>query len=251
MTPEPGSRRPASPGGAGQDQPRSPGGDAESGSERQLVQPAGEWHRPPSDPDHSPRHRWLESRPAKDHGAPCDHRGGGGKSRPVDAVGQSSRQPSATLLAASRDNGSASTSSHPLSETVLSGSTSSVGLIRTLHEWSPGGIGERRQEGERPNAVENDGIGSAADQTGPMSRDGSRTGRVSAPQATSRSGDAPTVTMTMPPIKREPPRSCPQDPQRPKRANRSPSAAPNLNPHAKPSRSRNPETGTEQARRGA
>ncbi len=220
MTPGPGSRRPAPLGGDDQDRPRSPGGDGESGSEQQLVQPAGGWRRPPSDPDYSPRHRWLESRPARNHDAPCGRHGEGGKNRSVDAVCQSSRQPSATLLAASRDNGSASTSSHPLSETVLSGSTSSVGLIRTLHEWSPGGIGERRQEGERPNAVENDGIGSAADQTGPMSRDESRTGRVSAPQATSRSGDAPTVTMTMPPIKREPPRSCPQASQSPKRDNR-------------------------------
>ena len=77
---------------------------------------------------------------------------------------------------------------------MLSGSTSSVGLIRALHEWSPAGISGRRQEGERPNAVENDGIDSAADQTGPIDWDGSRTGHVSAPQATGRVGDAPTVT---------------------------------------------------------
>ena len=80
---------------------------------------------------------------------------------------------------------------------MLLGSTPGVGLIRTLHEWSPAGISGRRQEGERPNAFEKDGIGSTADQTGPMGRDGSRTGRVSASQATSRLGETPTMTMTM------------------------------------------------------
>jgi len=201
VRPGPDSRRPAPPGDDDQDRPRSPGGDGESGSGRQLVQPAWGWHKPPSDPDHSPHHRWLESRPAGDHGVPCNHRGGGGRSRTVDAVGQSSRQPRATLLAASRNDGSAGPGLHPLSETVLSGSTSGVGLVRTFHEWSPAGIGGRRQEGERPNAVENDGIGSAADQTEPVGRDGSRTGHVSAAQATGQSGDTPTVTMTMAPLK--------------------------------------------------
>ncbi len=194
VTPGPGNRPPVSPGGADQDRPRSLGGDGESDSGRQLVQPASEWRKPPSDPDYLPHQRWLESQPARDHGAPYDRRGGGGRSRAVDAIGKSSRQPSATLLAASRNDGSASPGSHPLSETMLSGSTSGVGLIRAFHEWSPAGIAGRRQEGERPNALENDGIDSDADQTEPMGRDGSRTGHVSAPQATGRAREAPTVT---------------------------------------------------------
>ena len=139
VTPGPGNRPPVSPGGADQDRPRSLGGDGESDSGRQLVQPASEWRKPPSDPDYLPHQRWLESQPARDHGAPYDRRGGGGRSRAVDAIGKSSRQPSATLLAASRNDGSASPGSHPLSETMLSGSTSGVGLIRAFHEWSPVG----------------------------------------------------------------------------------------------------------------
>jgi len=219
VKPGPSNRRPAPPGGADQDRPRSPGGDGESGSEQQLVQPPWEWRKPPSAPNHSPHHQWLENRPAGDHGEPCDRRGGGGRSRAVDAVDQSSRQPSATLLATSRNDGSSGPGSHPLSETVLSGSTPGIGLVRTLHEWSPAGIGGRRQERERPNTVENDGIGSAADQTGPIGRDGSRIDYVSVPQATGRSGNTPTVTRTMAPIKRRS-RSCPQASQSPKRDNR-------------------------------
>jgi len=57
------------------------------------------------------------------------------------------------------------------------------------------------RKGSARNAFEKDGIGSTADQTGPMGRDGSRTGRVSASQATSRLEETPTVTMTMAPIK--------------------------------------------------
>ena len=37
------------------------------------------------------------------------------------------------------------------------------------------------RKGSARNAVENDGIDSTVDQTGPMGRDGSRTGRVSRP----------------------------------------------------------------------
>ena len=201
-TPGSGSHPPAPPGGADRGRPRSPGDDGGSGSGRRLVRRSGGWRRPPSRPDHPSPPPWPESRPATDHGAPCVHHVGGGGSRPVDAVCRSSRQTSAALLAARRDDGPAGAGLHPLPETVLPGSTPGVGLVRTLHERSPAGINGRRQEGERPNAVENDGIGSAADQTEPMNQDGSQTGLVSTSQATSRSGDTPTMTVTMTPKKR-------------------------------------------------
>ncbi len=164
-TPGSGSHPPAPPGGADRGRPRSPGDDGGSGSGRRLVRRSGGWRRPPSRPDHPSPPPWPESRPATDHGAPCVHHVGGGGSRPVDAVCRSSRQTSAALLAARRDDGPAGAGLHPLPETVLPGSTPGVGLVRTLHERSPAGINGRRQEGERPNAVENDGIDSAVDRT--------------------------------------------------------------------------------------
>ena len=151
------------------------------------------------------------------HGEPCDHCGGVDESRPVDAAGLSSRQSGAALLAAGRDDGPSCASLHPLPEAVLPGSTPGVGLERTLHKWSPAGI-ERASSGrgaprcrrllesgralhrtktsdeERPATVGDGRIGSAADRTGPMDRDESRTDHVSARQATGQLTDAPTVT---------------------------------------------------------
>ncbi len=150
------------------------------------------------------------------HGEPCDHCDGVDESRPVDAAGRSSRQSGAALLAAGRNDGPSCAGLHPLPEAVLPGSTPGVGLERTLHKWSPAGI-ERASSGrgaprcrrlleygrtphrtktpdeERPSTVGDGGIGSAADRTGPMGRDESRTDHVSAQQATGRLTDAPTV----------------------------------------------------------
>ncbi len=150
------------------------------------------------------------------HGEPCDHCDEVDESRPVDAAGRSSRQSGAALLAAGRDDGPACAGLHPLPEAVLPGSTPGVGLERTLHKWSPAGI-ERASSGrgaprcrrlmesgralhrtktpdeERPSTVGDGRIGSAADRTGPMDRDESRTNHVSARQATGLLTDAPTV----------------------------------------------------------
>ena len=120
VTPGPGNHPPASPGGADQDRPQSPGGDGESGSGRQLVQPASEWRKPPSDLDRLPHQWWLESQPTGDRDAPYDRRDGGGRSRTVDAVGKSSRQPSATLLPPRFKNSPSGSCLHSVTETMFS-----------------------------------------------------------------------------------------------------------------------------------